>query len=259
MTPEQRRKLKAKAKMHTSMREGENANAKSHLDTSVLYGSKDVIGYYCGGYPFAKPEPCPDCVLVNGCCRNAMRKDPNAERSGNMICPKRKKADNPFQHPFHHGAQMEMDGEEKDRAVRESKMIKDIMFPKAGAGTTLDTNEMKTTWDMEATAKQLGEEYAKKCKEWLDQGGLFTSAKVEYTEIEQDVLLSNWNFEKKSRDDPSNFTPEQREAWKKFFDDDLKRMKKLLYEMGMLAPEIAEEYAKSEGLPPMKPAESLKA
>merc|ERR1712139_74902 len=137
MTPEQRRKLKAKAKMHTSMREGEAANSKTHLDTSVLYGSKDVIGYYCGGYPFSKPEPCPDCELVNGCCRNAMRRDPNAEPSGTFTCPKRKKADNPFQHPFHHGAQMEMDGEKQDRAVRESKMIKDIMFPKAGAGTTL--------------------------------------------------------------------------------------------------------------------------
>jgi len=259
MTPEQRRKLKAKAKIHQDMREGENNTGKSHLDGSITYGSKDVVGYYCGGYPNAKHDACTDCILVNGCCRNAMRKDPNEALSGG--CPVRNKAKNPFQHPFCHGAKMDPDGEEKDRAVRESKIIADIMFPQAGAGATpsTDKEEMKKAWDMEATAKQLGEEYANKCKEWLEQGGLFTSAGTKPTEMEQEVLTSNWNFEKKSRDDPSNFTPEQREAWKKFFDDDLKRMKKLLYDMGMLAPEIAKEYAESEGLPAMRPAESLKA
>jgi len=123
--------------------------------------------------------------------------------------------------------------EPREDAVADSKLIQEIMFPDLTSETPMSLAE----WDKEATIRELGADYADACQEWKDAGGLYSGYTAELSNDDQAILDSGWAFEKKWRHDPSNFTEEEKAAWKKFFDGDLARMKVLLKELGMLADE----------------------
>merc|ERR1711934_25734 len=187
--------------------------------------TKEYKGYYCLGNTEKGADSCELCNKGGASCVAYY----GIEHDG--VCGVCKTLfteykDNPFQHPYAHGASEEP---KQDTPLEDATLFGDQMFPS-------EYSNAPGEFDFESTKYAFGEAYAKKCQEWLDMGGLPNSKTTQPTKTETEDFNNDKKIEL-SRDDPSNFTEEEKKKWKQFFDDDLVRMKGVLKEMGLLATE----------------------